>query len=336
MKIKINLIGALLCAIAITPSVVFAYAPIESETDAANVPMLAPVTVNASLEGPAMWRVSRDGHLMWVLGIVHVVPKKLTWQSHNIASVMVHAQELIKPPNSYFRVFFLKALLLNSAVRDASKNPGHATLTDVLPPSIFSRWRMLWRKYRNRSTSIEQYNPDYVARILYRRFLKSSGLRSNRSVVLEISNMAQKDNVSVVKPDYVMRIPHPKRYMIAGAKSGYDSRCFLATLDYVQRDLSKIMLRANAWATGDIDALRITKLVDRSSCNWEDLKVLRKYGAGNVPKRLRAIWLSAAESALEKNKVTIAILPMSELLEKNGYLAALRAQGYKVEPPSAR
>jgi hypothetical protein len=85
--------------------------------------------------------------------------------------------------------------------------------------------------------------------------------------------------------------------------------------------------------TGDIDALRITKLVDRSSCNEENLS--RKYGAGIVSKPLKAIWLSTAESALEKNKLTIAILPMSELLEKSGYLAALRAQGYKVVPPSA-
>jgi len=282
-----------------------------------------------------MWRVSRDGHVMWVLGIVQIVPKKLTWQSHNIASVMVHAQELIKPPKAYFNVFFLKQLWWKSAVRDASKNPGHATLVDVLPPSMFSRWRMLWRKFGNGSTSIERFNPAYVQAILYRRFLKSSGLQSDRSVVREISNIAQKYNVRVVKTDYVMHIPHPERFLIAYAKSGNDFPCFSVTLDFVQRDLDKIKVRANAWATGDIDTLRIAKLVDRSSCNMRR-KLTRKYGAGNIPKRLKAIWLSSAESALGKNKVTIAILPMSELLEKNGYLAALRAQGYKVEPPSAR
>ncbi len=335
MKIKINLIIVLLCAIAIAPSAVFAYASIESKTNAANVPVLATVRVNASLGGPAMWRVSGDGHVLWVLGIVQIVPKKLTWQSHNIASVMVHAQELIKPPKANFRVFTLKLLWWKSAVRDAAKNPGHATLVDVLPPSMFSRWRMLWGKFGNGSTSIERFNPTYVQAILYHRFLKSSGLQSNRSVVQEISKLAQKYNVRVVKADYVMRIPHPKRLLIASAKGGNDLPCFSATLDFVQHDLNKIKVRANAWATGDIDTLRIAKLVERSSCNaWH--KSLRKYGTGDVPKRLRSIWLSAAESALRKNEVTIAILPMSELLKKNGYLAALRAQGYKVEPPSAR
>ena len=334
MKIKINSIAVLLCAIAIVPPAVFAYAPIESKADAANVPMLAAVRVNASLGGPAMWRVSKDGHVMWVLGIVQIVPKKLTWQSHSIASVMVHAQELIKPPKAHFRVFSLKLLWWKSAIRDAAKNPGHATLVDVLPPPMFSRWRMLWRKFGNGSTSIERFNPTYVQAILYHRFLKNSGLRSNHSMVREISNIAQKYNVRVVQADYVMRIPHPKRLLIASAKSGDDLPCFSATLDFVQHDLDKIKARANAWATGNIDTLRITKLADRSSCNaWH--KPLRKYGTGDVPKRLRAIWLSAAESALGKNKVTIAILPMSELLEKDGYLAALRAQGYKVKPPSA-
>ena len=335
MKLRIDLIREFLCAIALVPSTVFAHAQIESKATVSNAPTLAVITVNASTDGPAMWRVSKNGHMMWVLGIVQVVPKKLTWQSHNIARVMAHAQELIMPPEADFRVFVLKLLWWKSAIRDASKNPEHVTLVDVLPASMFSRWRMLWKKYGNDSTSIERFNPEYVQRDLYGRFLQKTDLQSNRSVVRKIINIAQKYNVRTVRADYVMHISHPKRFMIASAKSGNDLTCFSATLDFVQHDLDKIGERANAWAIGDIHTLRIARLANRGSCNPRR-KLTQKYGAGDVPKRLKAVWLASAESALEKNKVTIAILPMSEVLAKNGYLAALRAQGYKVEPPSAR
>lgn len=335
MKIKINSIAVFLCAIAIVPPAVFAYAPIESKADAANVPMLAAVRVNASLGGPAMWRVSKDGRVMWVLGIVQIVPKKLTWQSHDIASVMTHAQELILPPKAYFRLFYLKWFWWRSAIRDASKNQDHATLADILPSAMLSRWRMLWKEYGNGRASMERFNPLYAQRKLYHVFLKKNDFQSSRSIVREITDIARKYSVRVVRADYVEHVVRPKQFLIASVQRGNELPCFSATLKFVQHDLDRIQVRANAWATGDIPALRITRLVDRSSCN-PSLKLTSEYGAGNVPKHMKAVWLASVQSALKKYEATVAILPMSDVLAENGYLAALQARGYKVEPPSTR
>lgn len=55
-----------------------------------------------------------------------------------------------------------------------------------------------------------------------------------------------------------------------------------------------------------------------------------------VRARMRANewnWLQAARRALEANRSTFAILPMSQLFDPDGYVAKLRAEGYDVVEP---
>jgi hypothetical protein len=61
--------------------------------------------------------------------------------------------------------------------------------------------------------------------------------------------------------------------------------------------------------------------------------VAQKNGLGNYEAEVRVAWLSAAENAIANNAVSFAVLPMSELLKPDGYLADLQARGYLVEAP---
>jgi hypothetical protein len=45
------------------------------------------------------------------------------------------------------------------------------------------------------------------------------------------------------------------------------------------------------------------------------------------------MWLEQAQSALARNEVTFAVLPMSQLLRADGYIAKLQARGYDVTTP---
>ena len=44
-------------------------------------------------------------------------------------------------------------------------------------------------------------------------------------------------------------------------------------------------------------------------------------------------WNAAAESALDRNRTTLAMKPIYELMAPDGILASLRAKGYAVEGP---
>jgi hypothetical protein len=315
-----------------TPSAAFAYAPIESKADAANVPMLAPVTVHASLGGPAMWRVSEEGHVMWVLGFVQITPKNITWQTRGISAVLARAQELIDPPLVNFPSSWGSRFW--SFVREASKNTDRSTLRNILPPSTYARWHVLWTKYGDGSSYIERYKPAYAGAMLYHKFLKKYGYLVPRKII----SVATRYNVNIVKIDYEPHITRRKLF-IAEANKALDANnfaCFRSTLNLIQNDSGKIRTRGNAWAIGDINTLRVVKLTSIDSCYWYlNTQLTHQYDLGDIPEHLEAEWVSAVKSALRKNKVTVAILPMSVLLKKNGYLAALQTQGYKVESPSA-
>jgi hypothetical protein len=47
-------------------------------------------------------------------------------------------------------------------------------------------------------------------------------------------------------------------------------------------------------------------------------------------------WLAEADSALSDNESSFAVLPISQLLKADGWLAKLRARGYSVQDPDVR
>jgi hypothetical protein len=56
-------------------------------------------------------------------------------------------------------------------------------------------------------------------------------------------------------------------------------------------------------------------------------------GRGQAYAQLAADWLAAVDSALNKNKSSFAVLPISQMLNADGWLAKLRARGYSIEDP---
>src|SRR5690606_2204126 len=62
----------------------------------------------------------------------------------------------------------------------------------------------------------------------------------------------------------------------------------------------------------------------------------QRLGMGDIGPRLEAMWLAAAEEALEADEVSLAMLPLGQVIAPDGYLARLRERGYEVEAPWAR
>jgi hypothetical protein len=104
----------------------------------------------------------------------------------------------------------------------------------------------------------------------------------------------------------------------------------------LETDVGRMAERANAWAVGDVEALRSLPLGDQYQACQDALlqaSVAQKHGMGNAEAEVRAAWMAAAEAAIANNAVSFALLPMSQLLKPDGYLAALQAKGYVVEAP---
>jgi hypothetical protein len=58
----------------------------------------APVLVSGRHSGPGLWKVSHGDNVLWILGTVSPVPRKLDWYSPQAEQVLAQASEIIGPP----------------------------------------------------------------------------------------------------------------------------------------------------------------------------------------------------------------------------------------------
>lgn len=302
---------------------------------------LQTVAVSGVQPGPGLWKVSKGGHVLWILGTLSPLPQRMQWQTHDLEDVLGHSQQVLLAPSIKPKVdvgFFGKLFLLPSAY-SARKNDDGATLQQVVPAPMYARWLVLKQKYIGNDSGIERWRPIFAAQQLYKKAIKANDLSNSGGVNTSIDTLAKKYNVKETPVEYELVIDHPRDAIKEFKASGMDDvGCFGSTLDGVEHDMPAITARANAWATGDLQTLR--KLPDSDRHNTCVSAVIsatfaQKLGLADAPARLEATWLAAARTALATNAQTFAMLPMRELTVSDGYVAKLKAEGYTVEAPDA-
>ena len=303
------------------------------------VPLLAPVVVSGVVPGPGLWKVSKGDHVLWVLGTLSPLPGHIQWESREVQQVLAQSKQVLLAPKIRVKAdvgFFGKLFLLPSAY-GARKNPDGKTLDQVMDAPTYARWLALKRKYLGDDGGIERWRPLFAAQELYRKALKANGLSNDGGVSDAVAALAKQDGVPETPVEYRVEIKQPREALKAfKAAAPSDLECFNRTLDSIEHDLPAMTARANAWATGDLEALR--QLPDshrRDACvsAITSAGFAHQLGLDDVPAQLEATWLAAARKTLADHATSFALLPMDELLSPTGYLAKLKAQGYTVEAP---
>jgi uncharacterized protein YbaP (TraB family) len=89
--------------------------------------------------------------------------------------------------------------------------------------------------------------------------------------------------------------------------------------------------RANAWATGDVARMQAALDTPEDIACRDALAT--DAGSADLIAQFRRAWLKSFDQQLAAGGVTVAVVNIDLLLEKNGVLDELRAQGYEVEGP---
>ena len=53
------------------------------------------VEVTGEHPGPGLWRITHGDHVLWLLGTIDPLPRKMEWKSREVESVISEAQELL-------------------------------------------------------------------------------------------------------------------------------------------------------------------------------------------------------------------------------------------------
>lgn len=298
----------------------------------------ARVVVEGRRPGPGVWKVSKDGHVLWVFGTYSPLPQKMEWDASRVERLVVHSQAVLMPPAASAHVGFFSGLAMLPSLIGVKKNPDGATLHDLLPADTYARWSALKAKYIGADDGVERERPIFASDELMAAGLKKNGLESGGTVLGAIETVAKKNKVKLSQTGIELDVDDPRKLVKDFKKAQMDDvACFTKTLDSLETDLDTMRVRANAWANGNIAEIKRLNYTERddacsnamrTSSFAKDTPAFQR-----VPERLRASWLKAAQQALADNSSTFAVLRMKDILDPKGYLAELQAQGYTVESP---
>lgn len=280
------------------------------------------VLVTGEHPGPGMWKVVHGDHTLWILGTQTPLPRRLIWRSEEVEFAISEAQQVLDAYSASFSVRGGNPLAMKGK-----------PLRRLLPRRAYSQWRALKAKYIGDDAEIETALPVTAALILRSNALAQAGLGNSDIVLRELHRLAQAYNVPVTNDHQVTKI-------IANVPTDAEAQqrgvaFLIETMKNLEEDLRAARARANAWAIGDIDALRAQAA--------EDTNIARLYASSwpyltdaelaALTQETDAKWLAAAEKALQRNQTTVASLPIFMLLRPDGLLAELRARGFEVIEP---
>ncbi len=344
-------------AAAIT-SVVLSCSLAHSTEPPSQVEELDTVLVTGEQPGPGLWKISKGDHVMWLLASYGPLPKGMTWRSRQVEALVAESQEVLYPGfvNVSAGIGILRGITLIPAVMKAGRIPAGRTLKDVLPADTYAKWLALRVRYIGKDDDVETWRPSIALGQLREAAARKSDLQGGPRVREVVSNAAKKNKIRIHQLPGIKRqvkVENP-RGMLKSARTLAlpDLDCFTRGLDLVEPEIERVRTMGNAWARGDIPKLRSLNRVRtiREDCTYALMAAFNE-GQSADAARARKIfadiewhaeqgavqvqqdWLAAAKTALDRNRLTFAVLGVDEVFRSDGPIEKLRALGYGVEEP---
>jgi uncharacterized protein YbaP (TraB family) len=303
-----------------------------AQSDGSAPPTIEEITVIGRYPGPPLWKVTSGARTLWVFGELSPVPKGLDWDPRNAERVLDRAGVVIGGPRvSAMTLNPIRVFKLYRGAKRLVRLPDNATLADQMPPELYARYAALRMRYLPKmDEEDEEVRPALAVLQLYRAALDDTGLTSDSGVGKTIarkmrrSKAAEAEVVVETEPETVLD-------ELKKVTPEAELSCFASVLTTIETDLDGMKERANAWAVGDVAALKRFDYPD-SQGNCLDALVTVE-GFADLRDELYGKWLSEAEHALMTYDTSFSVLPMRELVANDGLLAQLAARGYTVTAP---
>jgi uncharacterized protein YbaP (TraB family) len=295
-------------------------------------PAVVEIEVTGERPGPSMWKVSKGDHVLWIMGTLEPLPKKMIWRSKAVEDVLSQSQEIL-PSRPVFGFSWnpIAALRLYWQWRGIQKNPNHGTLQSTLPPDLYARFSVLRNKYAPRDSDMDDLRPMLAALRLFEKGIDASGLNFNHQISNAVLKLAERQHVRVHKMTLPIDDPRGLLKEIGQIPIQAQVSCLETTVARLESDLSAMKARAAAWAVGDVDALRKLPLPDQQAVCLATLSNSARFK--DLNEKAARSWMQGADEALATNTSTLALKSIYELIGPGGILERLRAKGYTVEGP---
>jgi uncharacterized protein YbaP (TraB family) len=273
--------------------------------------------------GPRLWKVTWQDHVLWILGTLGPLPKQMTWRSHQVEAVIAESAEVLGP----------YSVVLSVEQSDPFRSKGES-LKATLPASTYARWMQMKAQYIAGNVNTDDLLPTAAALLLQDGAYEKAGLAYTNGVWGTINRLAEQNDVPVRSLQVIADWD--------GAKKGHSRRSTDRGVRYLQDVMSRVQTneqsaraRANAWAVGDLKSLE--RLTRDDNADTTQLAASWPFLSGQEVSEIMAHAQSTLvhqiDSALRRNQVTFAAIPIFLLFREHGLLSDLRLNGLSVHEP---
>ncbi len=285
------------------------------------------VVVTGERPGPGMWHVHRGSAHLWILGSISPLPKGITWRSTQVEQLLGSTSQVLVPKP--LEIGIVRILWLLVTERQVLMVRGGKRLKDVMPAGLHARFALQRAKFTNDSDKWERYRPIIATAFLQQAAFHQVGLSARLDLGAAVRTLAKKHGVRVqeVKIAGVGDVLDALKTM----QPATENTCVEASLVTIESGLPRLMDRAQAWATGNVE--RIENLPEPAEVDACLAALDSGAAAGDLIARVRRTWLESLVKSLQGGGVTLAVVNMDLLLAPGGLLDELRAQGYEVDAP---
>jgi uncharacterized protein YbaP (TraB family) len=285
------------------------------------------IVVTGERAGPGLWHVYKGTAQLWIFGTISPLPKDMTWRSAQLEKVLDGTdQVLVAKP---FEIGIARALWLLVTQRDLLMVGHGKKLVDVLPAELHARFAAQRAKFTKDADKWEKFRPIIAAAFLEEDALHAVGLSTRLDLADEVRSLARKHHVRI--EEFKIAGLHDVLDALKTLPPATEQKCVAASLATIETGMPRLIDRAQAWATGDVQ--RIQGLPESGEVAECRAAISVDPGAGDLYTLLRQTWIENMARHLETGGVTLAVVSMDMLIEHGGFLDALRSRGYTIEPP---
>lgn len=293
----------------------------------ASPPDIDELVVTGERTGPGMWHVRSGPSHLWILGSMSPLPKGISWRAKQVEQVLDGANRVLvaKPID----IGIVRILWLLVTQRDLLMVRGGKRLKDVLPANLHARFAIQRAQFTDDPNKWERYRPIIASALLQQAALHKVGLSMRLDLGAAVRVLAKQHHVQVeeIKMAGVRDVMEALKTLTPAAENA----CVEASLVTIESDLPRLLERAQAWATGNIE--RIEKLTQPAAVDLCRAALDAGEGGADLIAVASRAWLDAMDKYLRGGGVTLAVVNMNMLLERGGLLDQLRAKGYAIETP---
>lgn len=278
------------------------------------------ITVTGHFPGPALWRVRKGDSEVYIVGGLPVMVKRFDWDRGRIGRLLDKANVFLVSPQA-------KGGVISFATWELSKGAGpFHDLWGLLPNDLASRFRNTAVLNGVDPDKYAHDQPVVAAMRLRDDIYEKRGLSTNDPEKMLI--FMARDRKTPMEP--------VGRYSAAsalgklnGMSKAERTNCVVATLNEIDIAVHHAKAATQAWAVADLKGAQANSPPSATLACLE--------GSGSTQSLLnKAIddTVAAVDDALAKPGKTVVVFPLTVLLNPDGALNKLRAQGADITVPA--